>query len=87
MPCKGKFCTRILTRDFSLGGFYSSTAIFLYAEMGKIRITEKETFNFDERFFSLDSLKPLKAIFLYAERALSCITEKETFDFDERFFR
>lgn len=51
MPCKGKFCTRILTKNFSLGGFYSSTAIFLYAEMGKIRITEKETFDFDERFF------------------------------------
>lgn len=49
MPCKGKFCTRILTRNFSLGGFYSSTAIFLYAEMGKTRITEKGTFDFDER--------------------------------------
>lgn len=52
MPCKGKFCTRILTRNFSLGGFYSSTAIFLYAEMGKIRITEKETFDFAERALS-----------------------------------
>ena len=52
MPCKGKFCTRILTRNFSLGGFYSSTAIFLYAEMGKIRITEKGTFVFAERALS-----------------------------------
>ena len=51
MPCKGKFCTRILTKIFLLGGFYSSTAIFLYAKMDKIRITEKETFDFDEIFF------------------------------------
>ena len=51
MPCKGKFCTRILTRNFSLGGFYSSTAIFLYAKMDKIRITEKETYNLTRDFF------------------------------------
>lgn len=54
--------------------------------MDKIRITEKETFDFDEIFFSLDSLKPLNAIFLYAERALGCITEKETFDLTRDFF-
>lgn len=41
MPCKGKFCTRILTKNFSLGGFYSSTAIFLYAERALSCITEK----------------------------------------------
>lgn len=64
MPCKGKFCTRILTRNFSLGGFYSSTAIFLYAEMGKIRITEKETFDFDERFFFVRQLKALEGFLI-----------------------